>query len=209
MKKKSYHHKNLRAELLELTAKIIAEDGLDHVTLRELARRLGVSRTAPYRHFKDKNALLAKVAETKFQGLNIQLLTAFEDPSSGPLQQFEALAFSYLTFAVNNYDLYRLMFSDEFKRGEIYPGLAEAADETFAILAQTVIHCQDNGLIRADDPSRLAFVVWSTLHGIADLYMEGKLVLDESAESFFHFSLRTLVQGLAVRREGASPPLLF
>ncbi len=200
-KKTSYHHKNLKPELLELTARIIAEEGLDKVTLRELARRIGVSRTAPYRHFKDKNALLATVAERKFQGLNIALLSAF-DEEAGPIAQLKRMALIYIDFALDNYDLYRLMFSEELKQGERYPGLAEAADETFAILAQTVQSCQEAGLVRQGNPTWLAYSAWSTLHGLAELLIEGKLVEIADRQAFFAFVCETMITGLGIRDQG-------
>ncbi|MDJ0839729.1 MAG: TetR/AcrR family transcriptional regulator [Acidobacteriota bacterium] len=196
MKKQAYHHGNLRADLLKLTAQMIADEGLDSVTMRELAFRLGISRTAPYRHFEDKNTLLATVAEGKFQQLNLALLQAFDQPGE-PMDQLKAMARIYIDFAVENYDIYRLMFSDELKKPESYPGLAEAADETFAILAQSVMRCQESAVIEQGDPTWPAYAAWSTLHGVAELYMEGKLVLSDNKEQFFAFICDTMAAGLA------------
>ena len=197
-KKKSYHHKNLKPALLEMTAHIIAEEGLTKVTLRELARRLGVSRTAPYRHFTDKNTLLAAVAEEKFQGLNLALLKAFE-VAPEPIGRLEHMALAYVRFAVAHYDLYLLMFSEDLKQGEKYPGLAEAADETFALLAQAVATCQETDCFKAGDPTRLAYAAWSTLHGMVALLMEGKLLDIGDRESFYRFICQTAIDGLRRR----------
>lgn len=206
MKKKSYHHKNLRPALLTLTADIIAKEGLEKVTLRELARRLGVSRTAPYRHFKDKDTLLAAVAERKYQTLNMKLLEAFNAPE--PLEQLRLMAAAYLAFAVDNYDLYNLMFSKEFKEGSNFPGLAEAADETFAVIAQTVLTCREMGLFQKADPNMLAYTFWSALHGAVTLYMEGKLpALNDDRGVFFTFITESAISGLSLAQPQAGNPL--
>jgi len=197
-KKKSYHHKNLKPELLSLTSRMIAKEGLGSVTLRELARRLGVSRTAPYRHFEDKNALLATVAEQELQGLNLALLSAFE-VAGGPLAQLEQMAVTYLRFAVKHAELYRLVFRDELQQGARYPGLAEAADETFAILAQNIQQAQEAGAVTAGDPTWLAYTAWATLHGLVELLVEGKLVGAADREAFFAFAAQTMISGLGVR----------
>jgi len=194
-KKKSYHHKNLHPALLQMTAQIIEEEGLAKVTMRELARRLDVSRTAPYRHFTDKNTLLAAVAEQKFQGLNLALLKAFE-VSSDPLDQLAYMAETYIRFAVANYELYLLMFSEDLEHGARYPGLAEAADETFALLAQSVASCQEAGTFKMGDPTWLAYAAWSTLHGMVALLMEGKLVDIGNREAFYRFIRLTMIDGL-------------
>ena len=194
LKKKGYHHKNLRQALLVMTSRIIAEEGLDKLTLRELASRLGVSRTAPYRHFKDKPDLLAAVAEEKLQGLNQGLLAAFEAPT--PMEQLRVMATAYLDFGVSHFDLYRLMFNDEFKNAEKFPNLAETWDETFSIMAQIVLSCRAAGYIKEADPNWLDYTAWSLLHGLIELYKEGKFVTVDNKDHFYTFAFESLMHGL-------------
>ena len=197
MKKKSYHHKNLPAALLEMTARIIAFEGQDQVTLRELARRLGVSRTAPYRHFTDKNSLLAAVAEQYFHKLNFLLLSQIEpDPQKKPLNQLRNLANSYLNFATKNPEIYRLMFGDGSPKKTHFPRIAEKADETLAILVQAIFQCHEAANRTDEDREMLAQVAWSTLHGTAVLINDGKLQFRDGDRQAFRFTIDTLVGGL-------------
>jgi len=196
-KKGAYHHKNLRNALLTLTRQIIAEEGLEQVTLRELARRLNISRTAPYRHFKDKSSLLAAVALERFTHLNLELLQDFQD-ATGPLEQLQQMMTHYVRFAVENADHYKLMFGEGFHKNDDFPELAEVADETFAILIQAITQGADQGLVDPGDPTRRGFVVWSTLHGLARLMMDGKIPAEDGA-SFAELVAGTLINGLKTR----------
>lgn len=196
-KKGKYHHKNLRQALLQLTTKMIAEEGQDAVTLRELARRLNVSRTAPYRHFKDKGTLLAAVALECFTKLNLELLQDFNIATNG-LQRLHRMMCHYITFAISHPEHYRLMFGDDLSKGSDYPELQSAADETFAIITQAISQCQEAGMLHNADPKDHAYVVWSTVHGLADLAMDGKLPI-ENMEQFSIFVCSTLIEGLRQR----------
>jgi len=198
-KKGSYHHKNLRATLLQLTSEMIAKEGQESVTLRELARRIGVSRTAPYRHFKDKSALLAAVAVDSFQHLNLYLLKDFDAPHLDALEQLHRMLCHYVTFAVDNHTLYQLMYGKGFHENETFPELAEVADETFAILAQAIAQCQEKGNITAGDPRHLGYVIWSSVHGLSSLYMDGKLQLGGDPSAFIWFACRSFIDGIKNR----------
>ena len=198
-KKGSYHHKNLREALLKLTTEIIANEGQETVTLRELARRIGVSRTAPYRHFKDKNSLLAAVAVACFQDLNLNLLNDFDAPHLDALEQLHRMLCHYVTFAIDHHFQYRLMFGKGFHENEIFPELSEVADETFAILAQAVAQCQDRGLVNEGDPRHFGYMIWSSVHGLSVLYMDGKLQLGGDPSAFIWFACRGFIDGIKKR----------
>lgn len=198
-KKGSYHHKNLRAALLTLTRQIIAEEGVEQVTLRELARRLNVSRTAPYRHFKDKSTLLAAVAKDSFTKLNLELLRDFENAVT-PLDQLRHMMCHYVRFAVANPDHYKLMFGNGFNKSDYFPELAEVADETFAILAQAIFQCQEHRMVVEGDPNHQAYVVWSAVHGLANLIMDGKLSFTDP-NAFAEFVSQTMLHGLMSRTD--------
>src|SRR5687768_16247099 len=107
--RRSYHHGNLRRALLDEALATIRADGVDGVTLRDIGARLGVSRTALYRHFADKRALLAAVATEGFRRLREQLVTAWEKDGRGDAA-FRAMGVAYVRFAVDNPSHYRVMF---------------------------------------------------------------------------------------------------
>src|SRR5690242_7679386 len=105
-----YHHGNLRRALLDETLSTIRQEGVEAVTLREIGTRVGVSRTALYRHFADKRALLSAVATEGFRTLREQLTTAW-DSGTGGMASFEAMGMAYVQFAVANPTHFRVMFS--------------------------------------------------------------------------------------------------
>ena len=109
--KQAYHHKDLRNALVDEAIAMLADGGTSNVTLRELARRLGVTHTAPYAHFADKKALLEVVADAGFQRLH-EVLLAARMRANDPVSAFEAMGFAYVQFARDNPNWYRLMFAD-------------------------------------------------------------------------------------------------
>src|ERR1041384_7388776 len=107
--RRSYHHGNLRRALLDEALATIGAEGVDGLTLREIGARLGVSRTAMYRHFADKRALLAAVATEGFRTLRQQLVSAWEAGGRGSAA-FESMGTAYIRFAAANPAHYRVMF---------------------------------------------------------------------------------------------------
>lgn len=191
----SYHHKNLRAALIQLTEEIIATEGLEQVTLRELGTRLGVSRSAPYRHFKDKSSLLAVVSRDSYMRLNAALLAGFQENDSA-MTQFQSLVDRYVQFALAHPNHYRLMFGQGFQPGDHFPEVAEVADETFSIIAQALYLCQKQGLLNSEDLGAKGSVVWAAIHGLTDMLLEGKLPAPDR-ESYVGLLAKTLIQGLS------------
>src|SRR5678816_1070243 len=105
--RRSYHHGNLRRALLDEALATIRADGVDGLTLREIGARLGVSRTALYRHFADKRALLTRVATEGFRTLRQQLVAAWEEGGRDDAA-FYAMGVAYVRFAVANPSHYRV-----------------------------------------------------------------------------------------------------
>src|SRR5262245_19170606 len=112
MKEKPYHHGNLRAALVDAATGLIEERGPDGFTLREVARRARVSQAAPYRHFKDRNDLLAAVVEQGFQGL-LEAMTEAAAASVSPLERLRRSGAAYLTFALGRTAHFQVMFRME------------------------------------------------------------------------------------------------
>src|SRR5438067_201005 len=157
-----YHHGDLRSALLRAALDILAEHDVPGLTLREVARRAGVSPMAPYRHFTDKDALLAAVAEQGFRKLE-QRLT--DTPHADPMADLVAQGAAYVRFACDEPALYRLMFGPFLRRFEDHPGLMEAALTAKAALTRAVAAAtpQSSEQMRAD----VALACWSLEHGLA------------------------------------------
>ena len=170
----AYHHGNLRPALVEAATALLEERGALGVTLRGAARRAGVSQTAPYRHFPDKEALLAAVAEGGFRRLGEAMTRAARPHRANPARALEAMAIAVVRFAAHHGAHYRLMCGPAV-RGRNHPGLREAALAAWRLLTVTVTECQRAGWIRPGDPAALAFVLWSLVHGLSTLLVDEQI----------------------------------
>jgi AcrR family transcriptional regulator len=177
-KRRSYHHGNLRPALIEATIELIDEQGIRALTLRELARRVGVTHAAPYRHFRDKSALLRAVAAHGFRQLAARLRETTRDPQGAPrsgAQLLGRIANSYLDFAGERPALYRLMYASD----PDDPAAAAATDEPQATvireLERAVRDLRTPTDAGPDDTRVLALVLWAQLHGLASLWAHQQL----------------------------------
>ena len=170
----SYHHGDLRHALLKGAIDLIADVGIDNLSLRKLAERVGVSRTAPYHHFSDKNDLLCAIAAVDFRSRHESAKELFADASKTQREKFEQHIFRYIRFAVDNPDRYELMFGRSIWRQN--SSTEELRDAAYPFFQDTVdmIRCwQDCGLITGKDALRTSQVIWGTQHGIAKLWIDG------------------------------------
>jgi AcrR family transcriptional regulator len=172
--RRPYHHGNLRRALLDEALATVRADGVDGLTLREIGARVGVSRTALYRHFADKRALLTAVATEGFRTLRHQLVTAWEEGGRGPAAS-EAMGVAYVRFAVANPSHYRVMFSRFIDPQPREPELAAEAGGAFQALVDAVAALQRDGTVRGDDTVLVARFVWAVVHGVAMLAIDGQL----------------------------------
>jgi AcrR family transcriptional regulator len=169
-----YHHGNLRQALLEQAARTIQAEGVAGLTLRAVGETLGVSRTALYRHFADKSALLAAVSREGFRTFTQELVGAWEGGGRGR-RGFEAMGEAYVRFALTHPAHYRVMFGGFLDASARDPELAAEAQASFQVLVDALIEQQKTGLVRADDPQQLALFIWAVVHGIAMLAIDGQL----------------------------------
>ncbi|MFI5509045.1 TetR/AcrR family transcriptional regulator [Mycobacterium sp. NPDC051804] len=189
-----YHHGDLKRALTDAALQLVQERGPKGFTLREVARRAGVSAAAPYRHFADKAQLLAAVAAQGFVQLHEALdgtVAANPDPS----QQALAMGKAYVRWAVGHPDYYQVMFGSELDKTES-PDVLAAGARAFDDLLDTIKRCQQTGLLPAGDPHTTAGPIWSLLHGISMLTIGGDLThvgIREDTEALTERSLRHLL----------------
>jgi AcrR family transcriptional regulator len=162
-----YHHGNLREELLKAALALISEVGPQAFTLREVARRAGVSHNAPYRHFRDKDELLAIVAVQGFERLTVAMKRSAARGSTAE-ERFRLCGRGYVSFALRWPQHFLVMF-DLPSSQDKYPEYAEAGDKAFATLLAFIVECQEAGVLSPEDPEPLALMAWSMVHGIAKL----------------------------------------
>jgi len=174
--KQGYHHGDLRNALVSEGLKLMEEAGHSDFTLRDLARRVGVSAAAPYAHFADKSALLAAIATTGFTRLSAALQAAVRNDSD-PADQFLHMGSAYVRFGMDHPALYKLMFASEelpARHGE-YPELQAAGEAAFGLLTGMLEHMQLRGFLRAGDPEADGLSVWAHVHGLTSLIITGRV----------------------------------
>jgi len=186
-KRRAYHHGNLRAALIETSLELIEKKGVPALTLREIGARLGVSRSAAYRHFEDKAQLLAAISEAGFEQFADALQLARVSAADGFAARMSAMGLAYVRFAAEHRAHFEVMFrpSDE-------PRTSPAGARAFAILEDTVREGQQSGDVRAGDSGAIARLVWSLVHGISML----NLAQNEAGAKFTLFSTEILRAGL-------------
>jgi AcrR family transcriptional regulator len=172
-KPKSYHHGNLRETLLQSAIALIAEVGPTAFTLREVARRAGVSHNAPYRHFHDKDDLLGAVATQGYIELTEAMTTAAGHQST-PLGRLKHAGLAYVSFALRRPEHFTVMF-DAPTITQQRPDADDAAKRAFATLVGFVQECQEKKQLPPGDPLDSALLAWTWVHGVAKLAITGRL----------------------------------
>ncbi len=191
------HGSDTRERLIQAAVTIAEEEGVASIGLREVARRAGLTHSAPYRHFKDRKELVVAAAERGFREL---LDACLERQRRGPddyLSRFWALGIGYFVFAVTRPGLFRVMFAPEASRDE---RLRPAEGAVFSLCVGAIAAAQGAGLVVPGDPQRHAIAAWSAMHGLALLHLDGltgwvgladdpeRLAADVCARVFFGFS---------------------
>ncbi|MET9969114.1 TetR/AcrR family transcriptional regulator [Streptomyces sp. NPDC006356] len=168
----------LRARLIDVGVDLVAREGVQALTLREIARRAGVSHGAPRRYFSTHLELLSAIAGRGFEELGRRATAAVEDGTASPRAQVSALGRVYLEFALGNRGMYELMFRHDLLESG-YLGLRSTSLPLFGRLVDLV------GRVRPDVDARLvAGALWANLHGIAQLWGWGSLQLATGADDF-------------------------
>ncbi|QBD75471.1 TetR/AcrR family transcriptional regulator [Ktedonosporobacter rubrisoli] len=174
-KGKPYHHGDLRNALLQAALELLTEGGAAALDLRKVARKAGVSHAAPYRHFADKQALIAALSEEGFKRLAERIQSALQEAPDSSYAQLLSIARAYVGFAVDNPWLMREMFSGGVINREAYPDLYRASKAVFKFYVEAVRQGQARGEIVEGDPGELAGVLWSMLHGVSILVIEDQM----------------------------------
>jgi AcrR family transcriptional regulator len=172
---KKYRRGHLRSRLLTAASEIISEKGIKNLTMRSLSSRVGVSRTAPYRHFENKDALLLAIAEEGFNELTIQYRKINHDQSLDSFSRLRNIGLAYIEFAINNPGAFRLMFGQEITEHQRSVKLCSDAKETFDEYLISVKALQEDKHIATVDYAVLANYFWTIVHGLAVLLINGQI----------------------------------
>lgn len=204
--RRGYHHGNLREALIEAALVLIAEGGPAAFTIAEAARRAGVSPAAPYRHFRDAEALLAEVALRGFDRLAEALTGAWGEGRPTPIRALEAIGRAYLDFARSEPAFYAAMFEARLN-AENHPGLLSASERAFAVLREAA-EAVTLSVPKAQRPPPLmvALHVWSLAHGVGALFGRrdgGRRKLPMSPDELLEAGLLVYLQGLGLSAGGS------
>ena len=168
-----YHHGNLRSALMQAAEGALERGGVQSLSLRELAREIGVSHAAPRRHFPDRQALLDALAHAGFERLGAQMERAVEGAGDGVMARFAAIGQAYVRFATEHAALLEVMYAGKHRPGA--DALHEAASRAFATPMALMAAGQASGEVVAGDPARVATVAWASLQGLAAMANNGLL----------------------------------
>jgi AcrR family transcriptional regulator len=194
-----YHHGDLPRALLDAALHIVETQGTEALTLRAVARLAGVSQAAPYRHFANKEALLAGVAEEGFRSLMTAMRQSVQACGDMPLARLRAVGIGYVTFATSHPSHFRVMFGRDMADRSAFPTLRQVASDTLAMVVDAIADCQRAGLVRSEEPAAdLALTAWSSVHGLSALLLDG--VLDRPVADVAEMVTRDLFLGLGVRQ---------
>lgn len=190
---KKYHHGDLKNALIQAGVEILAQEGVDGLSLRKVAQHAGVSHSAPYAHFPDKQSLIAAISTEGFNQLHTELEAAISPYSKNPKKQLLEGAKTYVRFAEENTDTFKIMFSGVLEKEKDYPSFVEISSKTFKLVVEVVQACQNADILPTAPANLMAVSVWGQVHGIVSLALEGQVshtVLDRhSIQDLVLFSI--------------------
>ena len=201
--RRGYHHGNLREALVQAALDMIAQRGLAGLAIAEIARALGVSPAAPYRHFRDRNALIAEVARRGFERLGADLEVAWGGGRPDAVTGIERCGRAHLAFAQRDPAAYAAMFDPGAEPGaEGDEGVQQASDAAFAVLRRAAeVACARAPRGRAPPAQMVALHIWSLSHGVASLFAQpgpARKLLPMAPEDLLEAGLLLYLQSLGL-----------
>jgi AcrR family transcriptional regulator len=173
-KTKTYHHGNLKEALISAGLEILTENGIEGLSLRSVAKRIGVSHAAPYNHFPDKQALLAAMSTAGHEKFHQTLLETFEKFKDTSPEIIVEIGWVYLQFAKEDPGRFKLMFSGALEEEHNHPAYMEISGKSIALFEEIIAFCQRKGQLTPGRVDHLAIKLWSSVHGFATLMLENQ-----------------------------------
>jgi len=174
-KKKNYHHGDLKNALIKAGVEILAKDGVIGLSLRKVAARAGVSHTAPYSHFVDKQALIAAISTEGFRQLYERMSAVAEEYKTKPSMQLIEVGWAYVQFALDDRDRFKVMFSGTLEKEKEYPEFVTESQRNFQLVKMVVEANQAAGVLRSGPSDLVALSAWAIIHGFSMLLLEGQI----------------------------------
>ena len=194
-----YHHGDLKNALIQAGIEILSKEGVESLSLRSVAKRVGVSHAAPYAHFPDKQALIAAIAAQGYRKLYARLAEV-EYRLNDPLNRLEETAFAYLQFALDEPDYFKVTFAGAVEAEKNYPENVEQSQRCYTLVVALVEECHAQGLFVSDNIQFLAVSIWSCIHGFVQLLLSNQfpsiLTSQYAARDIFQFHLQQILHSI-------------
>lgn len=207
-RRRRYHHGNLREALIAATVRLIDEGGIASVSVREAAKRVGVSPGAPFRHFPNRTALLTAVAEETTARLRDQIIeAAARNASRGPLERFRALGTAYMRWVIDNRTQFEVVSNRSLVDFKGSKTLMRDNAEMQAVMDGLLVEARDAGLLRDNDISMIPLAARAIAYGVARMYVDRHFaqwkVKESDTERAFESVFDIFVKGIMRDLPGA------
>jgi AcrR family transcriptional regulator len=173
--RKTYHHGDLKNALIKAGVEILAKEGVAGLSLRKVASRAGVSHSAPYSHFADKQALIAAISTEGFRELYVRTQHVMKSHPGKPAKQLVEAAWEYMQFAMDDPDRFKVMFSGVLEKERDYPEFVTQSQNNFRQVVELVELNQAAGVLKAGPSDLAALSAWGIVHGLIMLLLEGQI----------------------------------
>jgi AcrR family transcriptional regulator len=170
----TYHHGNLKEALISASLEILSEKGIEGLSLRKVAKKVGVSHTAPYNHFPDKQALLAAISTAGLAQLHQTLSEKFNKFKGSSENILLEIAWAYLQFALDDPGRFKLMFSGALEEERDHPDYLAVSKKNIALFIEIIQYCQEFGQLQVQSVELTAIKLWSSVHGFTNLVLENQ-----------------------------------
>ncbi|MDD2698546.1 MAG: TetR/AcrR family transcriptional regulator [Arcobacteraceae bacterium] len=196
MIKNDYHHGNLKDTFLEIALDFIKTDDVENLTLKVLSDKTGTSRSAIYRHFTSRDALIETMIEAGFDDFDRFVSPILRDKTKSLIDRFYLAGKGLINFAIENPNLYRLLFGKKY--AHIREQLVSIEDDNcsgFGALKSAIEEGQKSGILKQDDSYKQAIVIWSSLHGLASLMIDGFRDVEKIYDEVYDTMFQSLLAG--------------
>jgi AcrR family transcriptional regulator len=201
MKKNDYHHGNLKEEFLKIAFEFIHHEDVDKLTLKVLSDATGTSRSAIYRHFASKDALMEEMIRQGFATFDKETTPILTNQERPLIDRFYNASKAYVTWAKENPNLYRLLFGKKYAhiREEIM-NIKENSCDGFGALKLAVEEGQKAGILKREDSLKQSIIIWSSMHGLSSLIIDGFIDIEEIYQELIDDMFKSLLAGIIAKK---------
>jgi len=201
MHKNNYHHGNLKEEFLRIAFEFIHKESVDKLTLKILSDATGTSRSAIYRHFSSKDALIEEIIRQGFSDFDNHTAPILQNQNIVLVDRFYQASKAYIYWAKENPNLYRILFGKKYAyiREEIM-SIKENSCDGFGALKLAVEEGQGSGILKKEDSLKQSIIIWSSLHGLSSLIIDGFMDVEEIHQELIDSMFKMLLAGLITKK---------